>query len=1070
MDRHGQGIAKTTRPSLTGVIARKRLFKRLDDGRNKRVIWVSAPAGYGKTTLVTDYIDQTGLACLWYQLDPGEGDVATFFYYMGQLVRDAEDDSPLPTLAPEYRGDLSAFSHRYFRELFSRMKAPFAVVFDNYQDVPAHSKFHDAIRDGLSEVPDGGTVIFISRGEPPASLARFRANQSIEMLSWDDLKLTRDESDQLVKSRHPDIGDDLLEQFFDKTEGWAASLVLMMEHVHRGGFVTDAPLGSAPQSVFDYLAGEIFREFGPALKDFLFKTAFLPQFPAKVVEELTENENAQAILTELTSEHHLMTTKQVGGESVFQYHPLVRDFLLSQARQILSSDEQHALRRHGATLMERVGQVEDTVGLLTEAEDWQDLVRIIGEHAPQLVDQGRAETLERWLEDLPDDALENSPWMLHWLSVCRLPTAPRESRRLCQQAFDLFRQEDEPDVAGLYLTAAGVLEAILYDQDDLTLADPWIEEINLLREQFPEFPDEKVEARVTCNLFMIIGLRQPYHPDIEEWGERIARVSRQQTEPGMRVSVDQKMVVALIWTGQFPQAAEMIESMRRLAQSQQVSPLLLTTLRYVESQYYMLTGEREACLNAVYDGLEISAKHGITLWDNSMRIHALAGALAEMDFETADKLIEELENRPGPTSRFDLFLFNYFQAWRAMLGHDVVGAFHRLKASHRLARELGVYIFQVICEISLAQVLLECGDTRKAISYLKKIRRKVGGIKNRLLEFTGLMAYAYSAQELGRTQAGLNALKAAMSLGREKGYTHFLWWQPTIMAKLCAWALSEGVETEYARTLIRKRKLVPEEPPLNIEGWPWSFRIYTMGQFNLLKDDVPHAASGKSQSRPLELLQTLVAFGGSDIAIDRLTDALWPRIDSDYAHKSFNTTLHRLRKTLGSDAALILQDGRLSLDPRLVWLDTWAFEQVVSEIDRRSRGDDGGLTEAGARDLCEQLFELYQGSFLGEGGEKSWALGLKDKLRVRFLRALVAVGRHYETQGQWERAVDVYERGLVVDPLAEGLYRQLMVCFENQDRKAEAMEIFSRCKRALKAGLEVDPSPETRQLFDRLVG
>ena len=97
------------------------------------------------------------------------------------------------------------------------------------------------------------------------------------------------------------------------------------------------------------------------------------------------------------------------------------------------------------------------------------------------------------------------------------------------------------------------------------------------------------------------------------------------------------------------------------------------------------------------------------------------------------------------------------------------------------------------------------------------------------------------------------------------------------------------------------------------------------------------------------------------------------------------------------------------------------------------------MTEAVARDLGDQLFELYQGSFLGEGGEKSWALGLKDALRVRFMRALVATGRHYETQGQWERAVDVYERGLIVDPLAEGLYRQLMVCFENQNRKAEAI-------------------------------
>ena len=360
MQRHIKGIAKTTRPNLPGVVERKRLFKRIDEARQKPAIWINAPAGYGKTTLVSDYLQRSGINCLWYQLDPGEGDPATFFYYMGQsVVTNGDDDaSPLPTLAPEYRGDLGAFSHRYFRELFGKLTSPFVIVLDNYQDVPAHSKFHDVIRDGLAEIPDDGTVIFISRGEPPATLARYRANQTLEMLAWEDLKLTRDESDALVQKRHPDISVEVLEQFYSKTEGWAAALVLLMEHVNRGGLVADAPLDSAPQSVFDYLAGEIFREFEPTLKDFLFKTAFLPHFPADVVEDLTENKHARQILQQLADEHHLITTREVAGEVVFQYHPLVRDFLLNQARDLLSDDEQHHLQRRGAVLMERVGQVE----------------------------------------------------------------------------------------------------------------------------------------------------------------------------------------------------------------------------------------------------------------------------------------------------------------------------------------------------------------------------------------------------------------------------------------------------------------------------------------------------------------------------------------------------------------------------------------------------------------------------------------------------------------------------------------------------------------------------------------
>jgi hypothetical protein len=88
-------------------------------------------------------------------------------------------------------------------------------------------------------------------------------------------------------------------------------------------------------------------------------------------------------------------------------------------------------------------------------------------------------------------------------------------------------------------------------------------------------------------------------------------------------------------------------------------------------------------------------------------------------------------------------------------------------------------------------------------------------------------------------------------------------WRYDVMPRLCVKALESGIEVEYVRSLIRKRNLIPDVPPLEIEDWPWPLRVFTLGQFSLLKDEKPLTSSGKVQKRPLEMLKVLIALGGS---------------------------------------------------------------------------------------------------------------------------------------------------------------------------------------------------------------
>lgn len=160
-------------------------------------------------------------------------------------------------LTPEYHAGLSTFTRRYFQALYQRLNSPFALVFDGYHEVPVQSPFQLVMRDALSEIPPGGCVILVSRSDPPASMARLRANRAMEVLGWNELRLTQEESNAIARKRGRKLTPQALEELYNKTQGWAAGLILMLEQAGADEALGEPQDLSTPQLVFDYLAGEI---------------------------------------------------------------------------------------------------------------------------------------------------------------------------------------------------------------------------------------------------------------------------------------------------------------------------------------------------------------------------------------------------------------------------------------------------------------------------------------------------------------------------------------------------------------------------------------------------------------------------------------------------------------------------------------------------------------------------------------------------------------------------------------------------------------------------------------------
>lgn len=977
--------AKISRPRLDAVYPRTRLFELLDGFASAPVTWISAPAGAGKTLLADSYLRERSLPGIWYQLDEGDADAATFFYYLGLAAQAARSRKrgALPLLRPEHQAGLNTFTRHFFDRFCDAVGAPMVIVLDNYQELPSDAPVHGLLGDALAALHDGVRLLVLSRDEPPAALVRWRAQGAVQTIGWDALQLTPDEAEGIVASRvgHGQESPEALHLLFERAQGWAAGLVLLLEQLHVSGQLVPDDTGAEEGLVFDYFAHELYQRTDADVQGFLMRTALLPAFTLHMARQLTGRARPERVVQRLVR-GNLFTTRLGGNPARYQYHPLFRQFLMDRLNETLPAAELASLQGEAAILLLDAGTWEDAVDLLHESGDEEQLANLIEQQAESLLTQGRFRTVLDWIGRLSEATVAQHPWVRYWHGAAMMYVSAPDARDSFRKALNCFEAKGE--AAGAYLSCAAAAEVCFLTWDDFHPLDDSLEQLLGLRERFPEYPSPRVEMRVIIMMAQALMVRDPFHPDLPAWTARLNRLLEQPSAVLEGLMASYVEFIYFFLRGDLGGMRMIMNALRPLAERLDLPPVvrIFWLVNASQEAYYDLDYARS--LRLAKEGLAISAATGMHSRDNCMWDASFKAALNAGDLPRAREYLERLQPSNWPTTHAYTHRYYRNAAQLEYFSGELELAQQNIEFCQHHSNVLGFTFHAIDCSIGLSAILAARGAWREAARQLAWLSRACRRMDNPYLLYLTLLCRAELA--LRRERPGLAAylLRQAFPLARRHRLLYIEWWTPEGLGRLCALALAEGIEPNFARELIEKYRLLP--PEHTPAAWPWPVRVRLLGVPKVERDGEPLRFSGKAQNKPLDLLKALVAFGTRDVSVDVLCDELWPDSDGDAAQSAFGVTLHRLRKLVGQET-LLLSERRLSLNPRQVWLDSRALEAAL-ENSRRALAT--GNVQRAQQDLLSAR-RLYQGPFASDETHLPILVAERERLHDLFASTVEAV-------------------------------------------------------------------------------
>ncbi len=450
---------KLHRPPLpVDLVARDRLLERMDRTLEVPLTLVVAPAGYGKSLLVSQWIERHGHAIGWVSLDEGDSDLRVFLDYLTvavdtlspgacettQALLAARELPPVPEVAVCLANELDALDR------------PTGVALDDYHQVDPGSPVHQLVGRLLEHPPRRFHLVLVTRRDPPLPLASLRAGARIAEVRLEDLRFTGPEAAELLT---PVLGhspsEDALAKLERQIEGWAAGLRLVslaMLHSRNPDGVLKALHGGLPQTQ-EYLLSEVLSGLPPTVRQCLLRSSILDRFCRELVEAVRRDpvrrddgppppELAGQQFIDLLLEENLFTIALDAHGEWYRYHHLFRDFLRRQLDRSANNEEIATLELRASLWLESEGLISESIDHALAAGDADGAADSVERHRYREMNADRWFVVAKWLESLPEEIKQGRPglllmqaWIAFWrFELAKIPPLLDQAAALLDQA------------------------------------------------------------------------------------------------------------------------------------------------------------------------------------------------------------------------------------------------------------------------------------------------------------------------------------------------------------------------------------------------------------------------------------------------------------------------------------------------------------------------------------------------------------------------------------------------------------------------------------------------------------
>ncbi len=830
-----------TPPARTNAIARPHLTEKLMSGvdRPGSIALLSGPAGFGKTTLVSDFVKRLQQAVAWVSLDEGDNDYPRFWTYLitaCQSILEDVGESALELLStPQPLPDETVPT--ILINDFVTYSESIVLVLDDYHEIQ-NSAIHASLLFLLDHLPDNLYLVVSTRIDPPWPLARYRARNRLIEIRAQDLRFNIEEAKEFL-NRTMGLGlsiEDVV-ALEERTEGWIAGLQLAALSLQGRDDIPTFVKTFTGSHVYvaDYLVEEVLQRQSEAVRTFLLQTSILKQMNADLCEAVTDCQDGQEILQALHQENIFIIPLDTEGKW-FRYHHLFADLLQARLRQSLSAIEIAALQGHAVDWYEHNGFPLEAINHAFAAGDYERVADLVKRSAPALIFSGRIKTLRDWLEALPYVSFQANPQLTFyqfWIDV--LQNRADLSKKAIQEKEELLKE--------LPLTPEndwlrGELMAVVCRA--VTLSGRTSEGIRLAQEALAYLPTNGLAARARS----LSALATAY--DLEGRADEAKHIYQESFSHAVavgdfRLAAHTLMVKGLIQIhyGQLHEAAKTFQTIVDMVPE---DPIWGDSAKNVKRNkvflpagqgyiglgcIYLEWNDLDAAENYLERGMDLCHQGGLDgIFIAKVRMSRLRQAKGDLT-----GALEEIQI-PQQIQRVDSFNLVTRQIQIALAEEDVDHA-KRLAAplAELLDRDpdsiqMPLLFFENL-EAIIARVYLAQGEIGKALRLLDRLQATAepGERLGRMIEVHLLKALAYQKQDSGSpTPEAIENIEHALELGESGGYVLlFLEEGPGVIPLLNDVIKRQTTPNQlkkYARKLLTafNRTAKPTEPQLSREA------------------------------------------------------------------------------------------------------------------------------------------------------------------------------------------------------------------------------------------------------------